>query len=56
MEKFENEFGSVICYDLIKCDLNDPEDRKKLFELNILEEKCVNFVIKTIEILLELDK
>jgi len=34
----------------------DPEDRKKFVELNILQEKCAKFVIKAIEILLEISE
>ena len=27
--KFETEFGSRYCYDIIQCDLSDPEQRQK---------------------------
>lgn len=56
IKRFKNEFKSEICYELIQCDLRDPEDRKKLIELNILQEKCVKFVKKAVEILLEISK
>ncbi|NVM04206.1 MAG: C_GCAxxG_C_C family protein [Candidatus Helarchaeota archaeon] len=56
IKKFRNEFASEICYELIQCDLMDPEDRKKLVELNILQEKCIKFVMKTVEILLEISE
>lgn len=54
IKSFKTEFGSEICYDLIQCDLTDPKDRKKLVEFNILQEKCMKFVVKAVEILLEI--
>ena len=46
--KFEKEFGSVQCRDLIQLNLMDPADRKKFEELG-LRKKCVGFVARQVE-------
>jgi C_GCAxxG_C_C family probable redox protein len=50
-ERFEKEFGSVLCYDLIECDLTTSEGRKKAKDLKIHEEKCFKFVERAVDIL-----
>ena len=42
LEGFEKEFGSILCYDLIKLDLTTPEGRKMIKAFRL--EKCINFV------------
>jgi len=42
LERFEKEFGSVLCYDLIKLDFTTPEGRKMIKAVRL--EKCINFV------------
>ena len=44
-ERFEKEIGSCYCYDLIKCRLDNPEERKKWLESGGLE-KCSSIVEK----------
>jgi len=41
-KRFEKEFGSPVCYDLIKLDLTTPEGREKIKTVRL--EKCINFV------------
>jgi len=41
-KRFEREFGSVLCYDLIKLDLTTPEGRKMIKAVRL--GKCINFV------------
>jgi len=41
-KRFEKEFGSPLCYDLIKLDLTTPEGREKIKTVRL--EKCINFV------------
>ena len=53
-KKFEKEFGSAICYDLIECDLTTHEGQKKFKETNLSEKKCVKFVEGAIKILIGL--
>lgn len=52
--RFEEKFGSVICYDLIGCKPNSVEGKKKFNELNLKREKCVKFVKETIILLIDL--
>jgi len=53
-KQFENQHGSVLCRELIKYDLSNPEELEKARKANVFEEKCSNFVRKAVEILLEL--
>jgi len=55
-ERFEKEFGSVLCYDLIECDLRTPEGKKKAKDLRVHEEKCSKFVARAVDILAGLMK
>ena len=41
-KRFEKEFGSALCYDLIKLDLTTSEGRKKINKVRL--EKCIHFV------------
>jgi C_GCAxxG_C_C family probable redox protein len=51
-EKFEKEFGSVDCYNLIGYHLGDPEELKKWLESGG-REKCAAIVAKTAQMLCE---
>jgi len=51
--KFENEFGSRNCYDLIGLHLDDPEENKKWAETGG-REKCTAIVEKTAGMLCDL--
>jgi C_GCAxxG_C_C family probable redox protein len=52
--QFEKHHGSVLCRELIGYDLSVPEELEEARKSRISEEKCVNFVRKTVEILMEL--
>jgi C_GCAxxG_C_C family probable redox protein len=54
-EKFEKEFGSRNCYDLIGLHLDDPEENKKWAETGG-REKCTAIVEKTAGMLCEFIK
>ena len=41
-KRFEKEFGSALCYDLIKLDLTTPEGKKKIKKIRL--EKCIDLV------------
>jgi C_GCAxxG_C_C family probable redox protein len=43
-EKFEKEFGTVLCFNLTQCDLSTPEGQKKAKELNLHKNLCSQFV------------
>ena len=51
---FQKELGSVFCRDLIGYDLTDPKERKKAWDSNVFLNKCVNFVEKAVDILIDL--
>jgi|Deesub1362B_J571_1020462.scaffolds.fasta_scaffold01846_1 C_GCAxxG_C_C family probable redox protein len=53
-KRFERRFGTGMCYELIGCDLTNPEERREFEEMNILEEKCANFVEAACKILIDL--
>ncbi len=48
---FEKEFGNIMCYDLIECDLKTSDGQKRYKDLNLFDEKCKKFVGRTIEML-----
>ena len=54
-EKFEKEFGSRNCYDLIGLHLDDPEENKK-WATTGGREKCTAIVEKTAGMLCEMIK
>jgi len=51
---FEKEFGSVFCFDLIKCDLTTPEGKRIFRESGLRENKCARYVEGATRILLSL--
>lgn len=53
-KRFEKNHGSVLCQQLIGYDLSNPKELEKARKANVFEEKCVNFVGKTVESILEL--
>jgi C_GCAxxG_C_C family probable redox protein len=55
-KKFEKEFNSAICYDLIGCDLTDSHGQRKFKESNLFEKHCVRFVEGAVKILTGLTK
>jgi C_GCAxxG_C_C family probable redox protein len=54
--QFEKQHGSVLCRELIGYDLSNPEELDKARKERVLEEKCVNFVRKAVEILAKIDE
>jgi C_GCAxxG_C_C family probable redox protein len=54
--RFEKQYGSVLCRELIGYDLSNPEELDKARKERVFEEKCVNFVRKAVEILAESDE
>jgi C_GCAxxG_C_C family probable redox protein len=51
-QRFEKEFGSCTCYDLIQCHLDNEEERQKWLKAGGME-KCTGFVEKTAQILFD---
>lgn len=52
--RFEGEFGSALCCDLIECDPATPEGQEKYRELDLKEKKCVGFIEGAVRILMDL--
>jgi C_GCAxxG_C_C family probable redox protein len=52
--RFEEENGSVLCRELIRYDLSDPKQLEEARERDAFEKKCVVFISKAVETLLEL--
>jgi len=55
-KRFEKQHGSVLCRELIGYDLSVPEELEQARKAKVSEEKCVNFIRKTVETLLELSE
>jgi C_GCAxxG_C_C family probable redox protein len=53
--KFEKKHGTVLCRELIKYDLTDPEQIAKARQEGVFEKICVNFVKSAIEDYLEME-
>jgi C_GCAxxG_C_C family probable redox protein len=52
-KQFEKQHGSVLCRELIGYDLLNSEELEKAKKAKVFEEKCVNFVRKAVENLVE---
>jgi C_GCAxxG_C_C family probable redox protein len=50
--RFEKEFGSCICYDLINCHLDNKEELRRWFAAGGME-KCADLVERTARILFD---
>jgi len=55
-KQFETWHGSVLCRELIGYDLSNPEELEIARKVKVFEEKCVNFVRKAIENLVEISE
>jgi C_GCAxxG_C_C family probable redox protein len=55
-EKFKTRNGSLLCKDLLGCDLSTPEGSKKASETNAIKTKCPKYVKDAAEILKEMLK
>jgi hypothetical protein len=53
-DSFQKELGSVFCRDLIGYDLTDPKELKKAWDSKVFLNKCVHFVEKAVDILIDL--
>ena len=53
--RFKKECGSTLCLDLISYDLTNPKELEAARNSHIFSEKCVHFVEKAVEILMELE-
>lgn len=44
LDEFKNENGSIICRDLLKCDISTPEGVKQAVDNNLFKEFCPKMV------------
>ncbi|MHA1525954.1 MAG: C-GCAxxG-C-C family protein [Promethearchaeota archaeon] len=54
VEKFKSRNGSIMCKELLNCDISTPEGRNKAIEEKLFIEICPNLVRDSAEILEEL--
>ena len=55
-EEFQKLHGSTNCRELLKgLDMNDPEDHKRILELNLFEILCEKYVMDAVDITEELN-
>lgn len=54
IEKFEAEFDTRICDELIEVDMKNPEELQRARDENIFYTKCVDFIEKVVESVLEI--
>ncbi len=55
-KQFEKQHGSVICRELIKYDLSNPEELAKARQEGVFEKCCVKFVGSAVENFLEMEQ
>jgi hypothetical protein len=53
---FQKEHGSVFCRDLVGYDLTDPKELKNAWDSNVFISKCLHFVEKAVEIVIDLSE
>ncbi|MBE0520545.1 C_GCAxxG_C_C family protein [Candidatus Bathyarchaeota archaeon] len=52
--RFKKDCGGVLCRDLIGYDLTNPKEYEKARNSNVFMDKCVHFIEKAVEILIDL--
>ena len=54
MHHFREKHGSVICRDLLECDIATPAGREKAIEENLFTTRCVDLVQSAAQLLVDL--
>jgi hypothetical protein len=54
-QQFEKQHGSVMCRNLIKYDLSNPEELAKAKQANVFETVCSKFIKSVIKNFVELE-
>ncbi|MHA2392379.1 MAG: C-GCAxxG-C-C family protein [Promethearchaeota archaeon] len=52
--KFQKKNGSIICRDILGCDINTPEGREYFSQNDLFEKKCLHCIKTAAEILEEM--
>jgi C_GCAxxG_C_C family probable redox protein len=55
-KRFNQQYGTVLCQELIGYNLSNPKEMAKVQKEKLQEKKCANFIRKAVEILTELDE
>jgi C_GCAxxG_C_C family probable redox protein len=56
VDKFKARYGSIVCRELLDCDMSTPEGLQEFKNKNLLETHCAKFVKEAAEILEEILK
>lgn len=51
IEKFKTENGSIVCRNLLDCDISTPEGREIAISKNLFKTKCLDMVLSAVKIL-----
>jgi C_GCAxxG_C_C family probable redox protein len=51
VDKFKVRYGSIVCRELLDCDMSTPEGLQKFKDRNLIETHCVKFVKDAVEML-----
>ena len=54
MNQFKEKHGSVICRDLLGCDISTPDGREKAITQNLFTTRCVDLVQSAAQLLVDL--
>ncbi|WP_019176449.1 C-GCAxxG-C-C family protein [Methanomassiliicoccus luminyensis] len=49
-KRFEAEYGSIVCRDIMGYDISTPEGMEKILEENLFETRCAGLVCRAIQI------
>jgi C_GCAxxG_C_C family probable redox protein len=55
IETFKEKNGSIICRDLLDCDISTPDGKEKAVNENLFKTRCVDMVISAAQILDDLE-
>lgn len=50
-ERFQKNYGSIICKELLGCDINTPEGKDYFDKHKFFEKKCLQYVKNSAEVL-----
>jgi C_GCAxxG_C_C family probable redox protein len=51
MERFKAKHGSIVCRELLGCDIGTPEGARYATEHNLTKTHCLQFVVDAVELL-----
>jgi C_GCAxxG_C_C family probable redox protein len=54
VDKFKAKYGSIVCRELLECDMSTPEGLQEFNDRNLIETRCVGLVKGAADILEEI--